>query len=383
MEELLIKQSKAYQNHMINFLKELLSIDSYTLNTGEVNKVTHIMKSRLSSLGFTVVMNSAKGQGDCLEAYNGTKGQILLIGHTDMAQTLTGRESFDVSDGRIVCPGVGDMKGGLVTLYYALKVLKDLQMLPGSLRIVLSSDEEQASPFSRKYITAAAMNAKLCLSLEPARANGAVVIARKGGTYFTLTVKGRSAHSGVEPEKGISAAQELAHKIIHLHKLSDFKAGITVNVGYLNAGTTLGNAIAGQGVAKIDVKYWTPEQGARTVREIRQICSISSIPGTTLTLEQHPGFQPMVNTPQIQWLLRTLETNGRKLGTEIKWVKTGGEGDAGFCSSAGIPVVCGMGPVAGLLHSPEEYLETDSLWKRTALLADSLITINKRLNNGE
>jgi len=383
LEELLLKRSKESLNEMIDLLKILLAVNSYTLDSDEVNKVVDIMENRIGSLGFTTVRHSSEGHADCLEAFSGREGDVMLIGHTDMAQTLTGSESHEMAGGRIVCPGAGDMKGGLVTLCYALKVLKDLDMLPRNIKIILSSDEEQASPFSKKYIMDSAKNAKLCLSVEPARANGAVVIARKGGTYFTLKVKGRSAHSGVEPEKGISAAEELAHKTLLLHKLLDPRAGITVNVGYLNAGTTLGNAIAGQGTAKIDVKYWTPEQGKETVEEIIKICSVSSVPGTTLSLEQHPGFQPMMDTPQTLKLLECVKQSGKRLGIQVKSVKTGGEGDAGFCSAAGIPVICGMGPVAGLLHSPEEYLETESLWERTALLAQSLIIINKGLHDSE
>lgn len=383
MEKLLLEHSKEYLDEMLDLLKELLAINSYTLNPDGVNKVVDILEDKINALGFTTVRHSAEGHADCLESCGDGNGDILLIGHTDMAQTLTGSESFETTGGRIVCPGVGDMKGGLVTLLYALKVLKDLNALPGNIKIVLSSDEEQASPFSQKYIMDSAKNAKLCLSLEPARANGGVVIARKGGIYFTLTVKGRSAHSGVEPEKGISAAEELAHKTLQLHRLSDLSAGITVNVGFLNAGTSLGNAIAGQGTAKIDVKYWTPNQGKETVEQIIKICSVSSVPGTELSLEQHPGFHPMVDTPQTMELFEYVRQSGEELGIQVKSVKTGGEGDAGFCSAAGIPVVCGMGPVAGLLHSPEEYLETESLWERAALLAQSLITINKGLQDSE
>jgi len=280
-----------------------------------------------------------------------------------MAQTLSGNEIFDINNGKIIYPGASDMKGGLVTLFFALKILEELNLLPNNIRIILSSDEEIGSPFSRRYITNSARNSSVCLSLEPARANGAIVNARKGGTYFTLTIKGRSAHSGVEPEKGISAAEELAYKVIELHKLTNLDEGITVNVGYLNAGTSLGNAIAGHGCAKIDVKYWTPEQGKRVIDKIKKICSQSSVPGTIITLEQHPGFEPMEYLPESKRLNDLMIKNGEKLGLQIE---------------SGIPTICGMGPVGGLLHSPQEYIEIESLWERTALLALTILSLNER-----
>ena len=61
--------------------------------------------------------------------------------------------------------------------------------------------------------------------------------ARKGtGDYF-VRIKGRAAHAGVEPQKGISATQELAHQILTLHALNDYDVGTTINVGVVQAGT--------------------------------------------------------------------------------------------------------------------------------------------------
>jgi glutamate carboxypeptidase len=364
---------------MIEFLKELLVVNSYTYNWGEINKVADRLSEEFKGLGFAVLKHTSEKSATCLEAFNNKDGEILLIGHTDMAQSLTGAESYDSINGRIVYPGVSDMKGGLVTLVYSLRVLRKLGLLPENLKIVLSCDEEQASPFSKEYLISNALSAKICLSLEPARANGAIVMARKGGVYFTLSAEGRSAHSGVEPEKGISAAEELAHKVIELHKLTKLDQGITVNVGYLTAGSTLGNAVAGSGCAKIDAKFWTSEQGKEVVERIKEICRKPVVPGVRLTLEQHSGFDPMEYFDQTQFIIDEVVNNARKMGLEIDAVITGGEGDAGFITASGTPTVCGMGPVGGLLHSPQEYLEIESLWERTALLSLSIVSLNERL----
>ena len=52
------------------------------------------------------------------------------------------------------------------------------------------------------------------LVLEPALSSGALKTARKGVGRFVLEIEGRAAHSGVEPEKGLSAVLELAQQIL-------------------------------------------------------------------------------------------------------------------------------------------------------------------------
>ena len=83
----------------------------------------------------------------------------------------------------------------------------------------------------------------------------------------------------MEPEKESARRRNWLIKRSSFTGFRTLSAGITVNVGFLNAGTSLGNAIAGQGTAKIDVKYWTPNQGKETVEQIIKICSVSSVPG--------------------------------------------------------------------------------------------------------
>jgi glutamate carboxypeptidase len=47
----------------------------------------------------------------------------------------------------------------------------------------------------------------------------------------------------------------------------------------------------------------------------------------------------------------------------------GGCSDAGFAASAGAPAICGVGPIGGRAHSPEEYLEIGSIVPRAQALA--------------
>ena len=133
------------------------------------------------------------------------------------------------------------MKGGLLTGLYALLALRALGTdededevadLPFErLVFVANPDEEIGSPSSTPHIRELALEADACFVLECARANGDIVSARKGIVDLRLTVHGRAAHAGVEPEKGRSAILEAAHQVIALHALNGRWPGVTANVG--------------------------------------------------------------------------------------------------------------------------------------------------------
>ncbi|MEZ4661561.1 MAG: peptidase dimerization domain-containing protein [Caldilineaceae bacterium] len=91
---------------------------------------------------------------------------------------------------------------------------------------------------------------------------------RKGGGHFELHVTGKAAHAA-EPEKGISAIQELAHQILALHSLTDMEKGTTVN-GVVNAGTR-SNVVAAEAHAIIDVRAWTQAEADRLANAIRSL----------------------------------------------------------------------------------------------------------------
>jgi len=47
----------------------------------------------------------------------------------------------------------------------------------------------------------------------------------------------------------------------------------------------------------------------------------------------------------------------------------GGCADSGFAASVGAPTLCGVGPIGGRAHSPDEYLDVESIVPRAQALA--------------
>src|SRR5437016_4013828 len=149
-------------------------------------------------------------------------------------------------------PGCFDMKGGIVVLYFALQALRERGLRPRRrLEVLFTCDEEIGSPSSRPLIEQTARGAALAYVLESPLPGGTLKTARKGTGDYLVRVTGRAAHAGVEPQKGISATQELAQQILALHALNDYAAGTTINVGVVHAGTRP-NVVAADAEAHVD-----------------------------------------------------------------------------------------------------------------------------------
>ena len=204
------------------------------------------------------------------------------MGHRDTVfpKGEVARRPFRIEGSRAYGPGVVDMKSGLVLNAFVLAAFKRFGGAPAPLAGLITSDEEIASPSSRPVIERVGRAARCVFNSEPGRPSGNVVTSRKGGVFLHFEVTGKAAHSGGNFEKGISAIGEMAHKIVALHKLTDLKRGITVNVGLVKGGQSV-NTTAPLAEGQIDLRYVKPEQRAQMLAALQEIIDSATVPGTS------------------------------------------------------------------------------------------------------
>src|SRR6202171_3014685 len=202
--------------------------------------------------GGSVLRHRRQDRGDHLEIRIGEGPEpIVLLCHHDTVwpEGTLARLPFRIDGDRVTGPGSYDMKGGIVEAALGLGQARHKRPV-----VVLSpSDEEIGSASSRALIEETARHAIAVLVLEPAASGGAIKTARKGIADFVLEVVGRAPHAGTEPEKGISAIEELAHQVLALKMLADPANGTTINVGVVHGGTRP-NVVAAQAGAGVDVR---------------------------------------------------------------------------------------------------------------------------------
>jgi glutamate carboxypeptidase len=289
---------------------------------------------------------------------------------------------FRVDDGIAHGPGVCDMKGGLLAGFHALAALRTLG--DGSLanlpfeRIVFiaNPDEEIGSPSSSAHVRAAAAESDACFAFECARANGDFVSARKGMADLRVVIHGKAAHAGVEPEKGRSAILAGAHLVAGIHGLNGRWPDVTANVGVFNAGTRP-NIVPDEAELQVDVRGMTRASLESALAAVRELAAAPAIPDVTIEIETMNSWQPMEKLERSGRLVEHVIALAERLGFATRDTATGGAGDANTTAGMGLPSIDGLGPVGGLDHSPDEYLEVASIVPRTTLLAALLLEVGR------
>lgn len=358
---------------LLSDLAALVNVDCGTHNKAGVDTVGEWIGARCAAWDWEVERFPLREHGDCWMARlrgDGT-GRLLLMGHLDTVYpdgTAMARPMrFEGS--KIIGPGVCDMKSGLLVGMYALRALQMANFREfAEIAFFFNSDEEVSSPDSRPIYEPIARGMDAALVLESARANGDIVSARKGSGVFTLRVTGRAAHAGVEPEKGANAVVELAHQILALQNLNGFAPGVTVNPDVIGGGT-VPNVIPAEASVLVDVRATDPAGAEAITLALTKLPAQTTLPGTHAEISGHFEYPPMARTPAVGLLAELARDSARELGFEIQDVATGGASDANILSSLGLPVLDGLGPVGGLDHSPDEYIEADSLVPRAAMVA--------------
>jgi glutamate carboxypeptidase len=259
------------------------------------------------------------------------------------------------------------MKAGLAQLVIALRAIRDLRLETPVIPVIfVNADEEIGSRSSTRYISLLAQHAERAFVLEPALGErGDIKTARKGIGRFTVTVYGRAAHAGLDPEAGASAILELSHVIQKLFALNDVERGITVNVGTVDGGVQP-NVIAPHSKAVVDVRVPTVAAGNEIEYIIHSIRPTN--PDVRLHIEGRIGRPSMETTPRNQKLWEQVRSTGEELGIELHAARAGGGSD-GNTTSQFTATVDGLGAVGAGAHAIHEHLFVDKTLERAALLA--------------
>ena len=367
-------------------LERLVNVDCGSYSPAGVNEVASWTAVFLRRLGASVERRpDPNGRfGDTVVATLDRPGggpRVLLIGHTDTVfpDGTAAERPFRVEDGRALGPGVSDMKGGLLTGLYAIASLRGLgaeQGLGGLGRItfIANPDEEVGSPSSTPHIRAAAAEADVALVLEGARANGDVVSSRKGIIDARLTIHGRAAHAGVEPEKGRSAILAGAELVRGIHALNGRWPGVTANVGVFRSGTRP-NVVPDRAELEVDIRAVTAETLAAASAALAELASTPAVADVTIELETTHSWAPMEKLERSGRLVEAAIELARRIGFETRDAATGGASDANTTAGLGVPTIDGLGPVGGADHSPFEYLEIASIVPRATLVATLILAV--------
>lgn len=358
-------------------LRDLVNIDSGSTCLSGVKTVTDWFSDRYRKLGWSVeTRDDPEGRyGRSAFTWNGDRDNmdLLIICHTDTVfpEGTARKRPFKIEANRYHGPGVADMKAGCLGALHALESLVGENTLTGSLGLILNGEHELSCPTIRPFIEEMSQKAKVVITTEPARPDGSCVRQRKGILRYRLDFEGRSAHAGVNPEKGRCAITEMSRLILDLKELEDHERGITVNPGMVSGGQSI-NAVPDKAECHLDIRVVEAEDAPRMDEAVRRRASQTVDPDVTIHLHGGVTRPPLTPNARSEELIAGINRIASTFGIDLKWSFSGGGSDASFASAFGIPALCGLGPVGGDYHTEMEYLELAELEERLSIFRDTV-----------
>jgi glutamate carboxypeptidase len=397
-EEVLITKN-VEKNHQesVKFLEETVNINSGSQNPAGVKRVGALYKKMLEDIGFTttwVDMPVAMNRGGHLIAeIKGTKGKkLMLIGHMDTVfEADSPFQKWEQKDSIAIGPGSCDMKGGNMVMIYALRAMKEANLLKDrQIVVVIHGDEESAgSPIeiSRKDIVDIAKRSDIALGFENGTGFNYATVARRGASGWSLRVSGKQSHSSgiFSANAGAGAIYETA-RILNAFYEELQEPNLTYSPGLIMGGTATDmtatsiegkasgktNLIANTTVVNGDLRFLSNEQLQNARTKMKAIVS-KNLPLTKAEITFKDGYPSMPPTEGNLAVLNVLSKVSLDLGQgEVKPFDPGkrGAGDISFVAEY-VDGLDGLGVQGGGAHAPGEYVNLNSIEaivKRTAIL---------------
>ena len=383
-----------WRDELTDELITLSEINSGSLNADGVCAVGERLQPQFEALGAAserialAPFKNTLDNGECAEHRVGDAFrfrqrpeaplQVFLCGHLDTV--FSADHPFQrvrrVDEDTLHGPGVADLKGGLMVMLAALRVLERSPWREAiGWEVLLNPDEEIGSASSAHLLREAAERCDLGLIYEPSFPDGNLAGERKGSGNFDVIVRGRAAHAGREHHLGRNAIRACADFIAALDDLNGRREGVTINPGYVHGGGAL-NVVPALCITRFNVRTRIPEDQDWFEGELdRLLAMIAARDG--LSVERRGGFTrpPKVWSAENRRLAGMIGECASALGLSLEYHPTGGCCDGNNLAAAGLPNIDNLGVVGGNIHSSQEYMRISSIAERARISALLLLRL--------
>ncbi|WP_444813389.1 glutamate carboxypeptidase [Variovorax gracilis] len=388
----LLAAAEKAQPAVIENLKEMVLIESGSLNVDGLAKMAGVIEGQLKGIGFKTERRKATagaGADIVVGTLKGTgKRKIMLQAHMDTvyAPGILGTQPYKVDGNRIYGPGIADDKGGIAVMLASLKILANAGWRDyDTLTVLFNPDEEVGSVGSGELISTLADQHDTVLSFEPTAAKSvakgeSLLLGAAGIATATLEVKGRASHAGAAPELGRNALYELAYQMLETKDVPKDTPGATLNWTVASANGPL-NQITAKAQALGDIRITQPGAEKKLEAALQsKLASGKLIPETETTLKVEVGRPAFLAGEKGAALGAKAQAIYKEIDRDLGLAPmTGGGTDAGFAGRSGKATVLESFGLAGFgYHAKDEYIEVDSIVPRLYLVTRLLTEIGKQ-----
>ncbi len=346
-----------------NFLT-LVKIDSVS---GKEGAVRDFVCQQLEALGMEVYEDEAgkilEGESGNLIAWKGGElsgSSIFLAAHMDTVEPGRGVNPV-IDEGIIRSSGDtilgADDKAGIAAILEALQVIKERGLSHIPLEVIFTVKEEQGLMGS-KLLDFSRVKSKRGYVLDSGGEVGTIIVRGPTQNEIEVTVLGKAAHAGINPEDGLNAITLAAHAISYL-EIGRIDEETTCNLGTITGGWAR-NIVAERVVVKGEARSLSPAKLEALTQEIATIFreKVKEKGGRCEVVINH--LYPEINLEPDEPVVQIAAKAAQAMGLEPVLTKTGGGSDANIINGQGIRCA-NLGIGMKKVHTTEEYIEIEDL----------------------
>ena len=353
------------RDRLVKTFLELVAIDS---PSGEEDAIAADLQRRLEALGLTV---HADDYGNLI-ASEGRESPLLLSAHMDTVEPGRGIKPRIEGD-RIVTDGTtilgADCKAGVAAILEALQSVKEDGAEHIPIEICITRAEEPGLLGARE-LDYSKITARECIVFDSPGPPSRVISAAPTYVGFQIDIRGRAAHAGVEPEKGLSAIRVAAEIVTRLPQ-GRLDEETTFNVGTIEGGQVR-NAVPEHASLVGEFRTTNSETLERLQKQLTSVLAEVRQMYPSAVIEDHrkTEFEAYVLSDDDS-AVRRIDDAMRAVGLEMTMAPLGGGSDANIFRQKGIEaVVVGMGAVG--MHTLQEYVNIPDMVD-TARLCEAMV----------
>jgi len=368
------------QARLVKTFTDLVRIDSESKN--EIDVAIYI-KNKLKKLGISYKIDSSKeltksNHGNIIATLGKNKKYptILLSSHMD---TVTNgksikpiiKKNYITSDGRTILGA--DDKSGLAIILETLEVLKKSKLKHCNIEIAITTCEE-IGLLGARYLDYKLLKAKEGIVLDSTSPER-LVFKGPSSDYFNITIKGIEAHSGINPEHGLSSIA-ISAEIITKMKTGRINKNTTINIGRINGGSAV-NIVPGQTEIMCEIRSHSERKIKSELSKIKKTLTAANKKYKKINKNFNASIKVnriynSINIPKNIFIIKSILSTCKDFNYKVDLVETGGGADANFFVQNGINTV-NLGTGMREFHTTKEKLILKEFYQSANIVLNSLI----------